>query len=319
MISLISVNAYKILNCYILTIILKDIKMKKILFATDFSSNADKAFKFALSMAEKRKADLILVHVFDIKTVWTYPYTNDPFEMKLQAMSSWERNLQEFFEHYDTKVKATYVAVEDPSVVNGILSVIEKYKPQLVVTGTKGKSIVKEVLVGSTTKALVKKSPIPVLAIPKYAELKDYKKILYASDFREVDLEAMKQMIELLKPYKPEIRVLHISTDNDYQNVEKMEWFKEMIKDNIGYKKVSFELILSGNVFDTLNKYMSEDDYDLLVMLEKERNGIIDKLFHQGLVNKMEFRTWIPLLSYNEHYLSVSGEQDVKQRDTIEH
>ena len=64
---------------------------------------------------------------------------------------------------------------------------------------------------------------------------------------------------------------------------------------------------------------MSEDDYDMLVMLEKERSGIIDKLFHQGLVSKMEFRTWIPLLSFNEHFLSVSGKKDVKEHDIIEH
>lgn len=293
--------------------------MEKILFATDFSSNADKAFKFALHLAEKRKAKLILVHVFDIKTVWTYPYTNDPFELKTNAMNSWERKLQEFFEHVDTEVKAGFMAIEDPSIVKGILFAIEKHKPKLVVVGTKGKSIVKEVLLGGTTKALVKKSPIPVLAVPQYAELKDYDKVLYASDFREVDLEAMKQMIELIKPSQPEIRVLHISTDNDYKNVEKMEWFKEMIQEKIGYEKITFELILAGDIFDTLNKYMSEDDYDLLVMLEKERNGIIDKLFHQGLVRKMEFRTWVPLLSFNEHYLSVSGEQDVKETDTIEH
>ncbi|MCA0931733.1 universal stress protein [Lutimonas saemankumensis] len=293
--------------------------MEKILFATDFSSNADKAFKFALHIAEKRKADLVMVHVFDIKTVWTYPYTNDPFEMKTQAMSSWERSLQEFFEHYDTEVKARYMAVEDPSVVKGILTAIERHKPQLVVVGTKGKSVLKEVLLGGTTKALVKRSPVPVLAVPQYAELKDYDKVLYASDFREVDLEAMKQMIDLLKPNQPDIRVLHISTDNDYKSVEKMEWFKEMIREKIGYENITFELMLSGNIFDTLNKYMSEDDYDMLVMLEKERSGIIDKLFHQGLVSKMEFRTWIPLLSFNEHFLSVSGKKDVKEHDIIEH
>ena len=185
--------------------------------------------------------------------------------------------------------------------------------------GTKGKSVIKEVLLGGTTKALVKKSPVPVLAVPKYAELRDYNKVLYASDFREVDLEAMKQMIDLLKPNEPEIRVLHISTDNDYKSVEKMEWFKEMIREKIGYENITFELMLSGNIFDTLNKYMSEDDYDMLVMLEKEPSGIIDKLFHQGLVSKMEFRTWIPLLSFNEHFLSVSGKQDVKEHDIIEH
>ena len=86
--------------------------MKKILFATDFSNNANKAFGFALSLAEKHKADLILLHVFDIQTVWTYPYTHSPYEVKTQAKKSWERSLKEFYEHYDTKVKASYVSLK---------------------------------------------------------------------------------------------------------------------------------------------------------------------------------------------------------------
>jgi len=292
--------------------------MKNILFATDFSSNANKAFNFALHMAEKHKADLIMVHVFDIKTVWTYPYTNDPFEMKIQAARSWERSLQEFFEHYDTKVKARFVAVDDDSVVQGILSVIEKFKPQLVVTGTKGKSTLKELLLGSTTKALVKRSPAPVLAVPEYAELKDYDSVLYTSDFREVDLKALQDLVEIVRPYEAEIRIMHMSTDNEYKRLEKMEWFKEIVKENVSYPAISFDLVLSDDVFNTLNKYMTSNDFDLLVMLEKERHGIIDKLFHQGLVNKMEFRTWIPLLSYNENYLSVTDKMDIKESDTIE-
>lgn len=293
--------------------------MRNILFATDFSSNANKAFSFALHMAEKHKAELIMVHVFDIQTVWTYPYTNDIYEMKMQATKSWERSLQEFFEHYDTKVKARYVAVEDPSVVHGILSVIEKYEPQMVVTGTKGKSTVKELLLGGTTKALVKRSSVPVLAVPEYAELKDYDRVLYTSDLREVDLRALQDLVEQVRPFEPEITIMHMSTDNEYKRLEKMEWFKELIHDNVSYPAISFELILSDDTFDTLNKYMTENDFDLLVMLEKERHGIIDKLFHQGLVNKMEFRTWIPLLSYNENYLSVTDSMDIKKGDTIEH
>lgn len=293
--------------------------MKKILFATDFSNNANKAFSFALSLAEKHRADLIMIHVFDITTVWTYPYTNDIFELKTQAKKSWERSLQDFFDHYDTKVKASCVAIENQSVVQGIISAIKEYKPQLVVTGTKGKNPVKELLLGGTTKALVRKSPVPVLAVPEYAELKDYDKVLYTTDFREVDLKALEDLIELVRPFEPEIKVLHMSTDNEFERLEKMEWLKDLVNDAVSYPAISFELVLSDDIFNTLNRYMTENDFDLLVMLEKERSGIIDKLFHQDLVSRMEFRTWIPLLSYNETYLHATDEHDIKRSDAVEH
>jgi len=110
-----------------------------------------------------------------------------------------------------------------------------------------------------------------------------------------------------------------MSTENEFEGLEKLEWFKEMINDNVSYPAISCELVLADDIFNTLNKYMTENDFDLLVMLEKKRNGIIDKLFHEGLVKKMEFRTWIPLLSYNEHFLLATDDKDIKKNDTIEH
>ena len=293
--------------------------MKKILFATDFSTNADKAFCFALNIAEKHQAELIMVHVFDVPAVWSYPSAYNPMDLKKQTIKSWEDALEDFFTHYDTDVKAKFVAVENPSVAKGILSVIDKYKTELVVIGTRGKNRLKETILGGTTNALVKRSPIPVMAIPEYADANGFDKVLYASDFREDDLQALSKLVQLVKPYNPEIQILHIHTDSEYRGIEKMEWFKELVKDHIDYKHISFKLLLSDNIFYTLYRHMSEDDFDLLVMLEKDRNGIIDKLFHEDLVKKMEFRTWIPLLSYNESFLLTSNTKDFEKSDVIEH
>ena len=95
--------------------------MKKILFTTDFSANADKAFYFALNMAEKHQAELILAHVFDFPNVYNYPIEYNPSEMKQEMIKDWKRTLKDFFENYDTKVKAKFEAVEHPSVLKGIL------------------------------------------------------------------------------------------------------------------------------------------------------------------------------------------------------
>ncbi len=286
--------------------------MKKILYATDFSKNAENAFKFALKMAEKSQAELIMLHVFNDPTVWTYPYTKDPFEIKRQASRAWKKSLQELFEPYKTNVNVKYVALENPSVVKAILSVIKKYDPGLIITGIKGKSKIKEVIMGSTTKALVQQSPVPVLAIPENAVYRDFKNVLYTSDYQESDIQAIEQLIDLVHDYDPAIKAIHVSTYNEFLGDQKMEWFKDLVNDKIGDKKISFELLLADNIFKKLNDYMSENKFDLLVMLEKERFGIIDKWFHDDLVSKMEFRTSIPLLSYNEQYLRVMDQEDVK-------
>jgi len=292
--------------------------MKKILYATDFSRNAEKAFRFALKIAEKHHAELIMLHVFDIPPVWGHPQINYPVQTTKDTIKNWKSTLQELFEQFISDVNPTFIAVENASAIDGILKVIKKHKPDLVITGTKGKSLFKEIFVGSTTKALVKQSPVPVLAIPKNANYRNFGIVLYASDFQEADLKALEQLIRLVKPYNPDIKVIHVCTDNEYKSNQKMEWFKDLVKDNIAYKNISFELLVCDRIFERLTNYVQNHELDLLVMLEKEHHGIIEKLFHQNLVWKMEFHTSIPILSYSEHYLSATDDQDVRS-DVIEH
>ncbi len=293
--------------------------MKKVLFATDFSKNAEKAFHFALKIAEKHKADLVILHVFESPPVWGHPYITDPEEMARQANIGWESNLQEFFEQFTSDIQPICIAVENASVVKGMLSVIKEHEPNLVVMGTRGKSRLKEIFVGSTTKAMVKQSPAPVLAIPENAIFKGIEKVLYASDLKKIDLEALDQLVEMVKPYKPDIRIIHVSTDEEEKGSEKMEWFKKLVKDHISYKKVSFELLLSDKIFERLNNYMKLYDFDMMVMLEKERYGIVEKLFHEDLVSKMKLHNSIPLLSYNEHFLRATDNKDIKNSDAVEY
>ncbi len=293
--------------------------MKKILYATDFSKNAEKAFHFALKTAEKHHAELVMVHVYDIPPVWGHPYITDPGEMSREARKSWQSDLKDLFEQFKSDIKPKFVALENNSAVKGVLQVIYEFKPDLVVVGTKGKSKLKEIFVGSTTKALAKQSPSPVMAIPENAVKKDFKKALYATDFREIDLKALTQLIDLVKPYKGKVKIIHVSTENEYKGNEKMEWFKDLVKENITYKHISYELLLSESIFEKLNDYIKQHDFDLIAMLEKERYGIVEKLFQEDLVSRMEFHTSIPLVSYNEHYLRTKDEKEIKRSDTIEH
>lgn len=293
--------------------------MKKILYATDFSKNAERAFHFALKIAKKHEAELIMLHVFDIPPIWTNSYTTDPTEMIRQTGVSWERELRELFVQYDSKLKPTFIAVENNSVVKGILKIVKEHKPDLIITGVKGKSLLKEIFIGSATKALLKQSPVPLLAIPENAYYRDFNAVIYASDLQDFDLNSLEQLIEFVKPYKSKIKVVHICTEGDYSDHEKMEWFEDRVKEKISYEHISFELLLSDNIFAKLNTYVKQHDFDLMVMLEKEHNGIFERLFHEDLVWKMEFNTSIPLLSYNERYLKVEDEQDIKKSDTIEH
>ena len=285
--------------------------MRPILYATDFSENAEKAFIYALKLAQKQKAELIMLHIYDIPTSWEYSQLSNADDMERDAERVFKNKLREVFKQHailhEYKVKADFRAIENSSVAEGIISVIKQTEPQLVVIGTRGGSRLKELITGSTTRALLRKSPCPVLAIPLSAPEKDLKEIVYATDFFEKDVEALAQLVEIVRPFAPRIVVLHVSLPLEYAGDEKAEWFKEMVLERVHYVNISFQVVLSDDVYKRLNSYLTRYDVDLLVMLEKERTGVVDKLFHSDLVAAMEFRTQVPLLSFNEQFLPVTS------------
>ncbi|MDO6438760.1 universal stress protein [Cyclobacterium sp. 1_MG-2023] len=274
--------------------------MKKILFATDFSENAEKSLDFALNLARNHGAELIMLHVFEVPTAWEYPYIEDPLDMEQQGIREAEKKLVALFESHtgsDEVLDVTYLTVENDSMTKGILEAIEKSSADLVVMGTKGGSKVKELLIGSTTKSLLSKSPVPILAVPENVLAFKLKKVLFASDFQKEDLKALQDLVQIISPFHPEIIVTHVSKYDEAESAEFFEYFKKQIHDLIDYPNISFQGLYSEKAEDRLVHFIDQNQIDLLVMLEKKENGLLEKLFHPDLVKKMEFRSHVPVLS----------------------
>ncbi|MDF2158045.1 universal stress protein [Algoriphagus sp. CAU 1675] len=280
--------------------------MKNILFATDFSENAERALDFALNLARNHGAEITMLHVFDIPTSWNYPHAETALEMERQAVRNAEKNLAELFQNHtrsDEILRANYLVIGNRSVVKGILEGIEESGAEILIVGTKGESKVKELLVGSTTKAMLNDSPVPILAIPENITKVSFKKVVFASDFQTEDLRALTQSISFLEPFHPEITIIHISRYDDIVSAEFVQFFKSQIHDLIKYPNIRIEILYADKTGKSILNYLQQNQVDLLIMLEKDRKGLWDNLFHPDLVKKMEFHSHIPVLSFSEKHL----------------
>ena len=274
--------------------------MKKILYATDFSQNAEKSLDFALNLARNHGAEVAMLNVFEVPTAWDYPYLEDPLDMEKSGIREAEKKLVKLFEAHtgsDEILDVSYLTVENDSVTKGILEAIEKSGADLLVMGTKGGSKVKELLIGSTTKSLLSKSPIPILAVPENILKFKLKTVLFASDFQKEDLKALQHLVQILSPFHPEIIVTHVSKYDEAESAEFLEYFKKQIHDLINYPSFSFQGLYSEKAEDRLVNFIDQNQIDLLVMLEKKETGLLEKLFHPDLVKKMEFQSHVPVLS----------------------
>ncbi len=278
--------------------------MKTILHATDYSENSVSALKYAYSLSDKMGANLKVVHVFDYPTIINTKVLEPVPQIEANSYKKHNSKLINFCKEHlgddlDMKNISTE-AIEDASVVNGIISTAAKLDAAMIITGIKRVNMLKEFIMGNTTKYLIEKSPCPVLAIPAETSHKQLETIVYASDFLEEDISAIEKLVEIAQPLKAAIKVLHITTEEEYDGITQMEWFKEELLQKIKYKKIEFEVIFSEDIFDSIRIYLGDVNADLVAMMERKKYGLMDKITHRDLVKRMESYGMIPMMSFNK-------------------
>ena len=279
--------------------------MKALLYATDYSKSSVSALQSAYSLSRDLGTRLVITHVFNYPKVLGMEGLDVRPLLEINPFKLHRSELEKFCnECLGSKWESPNILLEPVqhnSVPNGIISKAEEYRAQLILVGTKGKSGIEEMILGSTTKKLIEKAPCPVVAIPMDMKPRTIHTIVYATDFEEEDIHAIQKLLEITQPLKAKIKVVHISTKQEYAGDLLMEWFKEMLHSKVDYQDLAFELLFSEDVFSTLQGYLGEVNADVVAMLERERKGFSNKWFHNDLVKRMEEYGQVILISFNEH------------------
>lgn len=151
-------------------------RISNILVGVDFSSSAARALGYAAQLAMQSGARLHVLNMYGNAA----SLVRDPFSAGLSAEAYIQR-LREDLEHRRTaleqlitqevsepfagKVQASPLLREgEPQ--HGILQAAADLKVDLVVVGTRGKSMVERMLMGSVSTHLCQHSAIPVLVVP---------------------------------------------------------------------------------------------------------------------------------------------------------
>lgn len=283
--------------------------MNTILYATDYSKNSVAALKYASSLSIRLGYRLVVCHVFGNPIIGEAIVLDDIAKLQKKAMKANRVRLQEFCEQHlgEEVVRNSLIIepIENNTILNGILETANQWHVEIIVVGMKGESKLVDFILGTTTNALIHKAPCPVLSIPVDTSYMPIKRFVYATDFEEEDIHAIQKVVEIAEPLNAEIKVVHISTRDEYAGDLQMEWFKDMLESKFLYSKIEFELIFSEDIFNSLRIYVGDVDADLVVMLEREKEGFLKKLLHRDNVKKMESYGRVPLLSFNEHFLQT--------------
>ncbi len=280
--------------------------MRNILFPTDFSANANNAYRYALKLAETVGADILTLHVASPLSV-SVPYLSSTVkELKAQnqidAFSKYREEVR-YMEpsnvlHRPTEVVVRHLLRESTEVAQTILEVAQKEAVDWIVMGTQGATGIKEMIIGSNTARVLEEAPCPVLVVPEEAKYHGLRKMVYATNFEWLEESYMLKVVDLAILLGAELHFLHVNLSHTYRASSKMEEWKNMLygKDNI-----YFEIIegLNLEVVQSLENYVEENDIDLLAMLTHKRD-FWERILSISYTQKMCFHTHTPLLIFKK-------------------
>jgi nucleotide-binding universal stress UspA family protein len=144
----------------------------KIMAAVDMSDLSGAIVHYTVWLSMKLNAETVLVNVVnqrDLDTVQRamsgYELFSFPNYLSGQVQDRKTRMKDLFEKASPGMIKCNYLVKTGLPYLE-LLAAIESEKPQLMVVGTKGRSNLADVVIGSTARKLFRRSPIPLLTIP---------------------------------------------------------------------------------------------------------------------------------------------------------
>jgi nucleotide-binding universal stress UspA family protein len=169
----------------------------------------------------------------------------------------------------------------------------------LIVMGTGGESAS---VIGSITADIIYNAKVPVLVIPEETpekELREFNRVLYATNFDEKDFLVIEKLVGLLKPFDAKVFCVHVgkSGESEWDKV-KLEGMKDVLKESYEEKDFDCRLIVGDDILEALETFIEKENIDVLSLTTHKRN-MISRLFNPSVARKMVFHTHTPLLVFH--------------------
>jgi nucleotide-binding universal stress UspA family protein len=192
-------------------------KADVILCPVDFSDASRHATRYATAIAGATGARVLGIHVHQpaLALVPAVIGRDDPVaEPRPRISPDVSRRLADEFEALEDGSLTTEVAAGVPA--DAIAERALTAGADLVVIGTRGAGGLQHLLLGSVTEDVIRRSAVPVLAVPPRAAMAPrlpFARVLFATDFSAASLAAMDAAVRLLASSKPRATVLHVVDD----------------------------------------------------------------------------------------------------------
>ena len=190
------------------------VSIEKILCPVDFFPASTQAARYAIALAKRYGAKLILLHVIEPDSTSLYDLPDDNQLTRLIRKRAAER-LEKIADLARTAEVPVEVFVRNGLADIVIHSTISECDADFVVMGTHGRRGLKRFLMGSTAERLLRNLRVPILTIrdARIKAAKPIRHILLTTDLSEGTKEAVAYALWLAAEHQAKLTLLHVLND----------------------------------------------------------------------------------------------------------
>jgi nucleotide-binding universal stress UspA family protein len=188
------------------------VRLRNILFATDFSEAAGRAIPYVKEIAKHYDAELVALHV---RPPAVNPMTQPAsWPVDIKAAEAENRKHREQIRDTFAGIRA-HVLIEEGSILPCLQDAIQRNNTDLVVIGTCGRGGLGKLLLGSVAEEIFRTTTCPVLTVGPHADAShkapgEFREILYATDFSPESQKSAGYAVSLAQEFQARLVLLHV-------------------------------------------------------------------------------------------------------------
>lgn len=274
--------------------------MKKILLPTDFSENAWNAITYALDFFKNEKCEFHILHTYTptfyrVDYMMGGPTYSAIPDMGVDiAQAGLDKTLLDINLQFKNPRHRFRTLSAFNMLTDEIRELTQNDNYDLIIMGTQGATGAKEIFLGTHTVHIIRKSKIPVMAVPEGYIFKEIKSIVFPTDYRSLyKKEEIDFLIDIVKMFMSKLVILHVKEDYDFTD------------DQIANKKALTAYFKDINhVFveergklmpDAIHDYINLHDSGLLAMMNR-KHSFLERLLIKQNIDSIGFHTKVPFL-----------------------
>jgi nucleotide-binding universal stress UspA family protein len=286
--------------------------MKTILVLTDFTIKADHAAHYALKLAQKIQANILLCNVYPepaVISASTHTFWNgnesETFEQdSLNDLTELAGRLNKQLEICKDEFRpAIELCSKAGPLTVAINYIVASRQILFAVIATHSTDDFMAFLNGNHANEIIENANCPVLVLPYQLPFNGFNKIAFATDLAHKGTDVLHSLYHITKYFDSEVLITHVGIAK-LAKVTEDYITKRFLCQEIGvshYPKIQYRSVKNKSVTAGLQWLAEHDDIDLLVLVHHKRN-LIQKIFEPSITKKMADRFAKPMLVFPSSY-----------------